>query len=111
MESLKVSSQSNPNAVAGAMAGIVRRTGAVSVTVVGAGAINQAVKAVAIAREHVRHDGVDVVCVPSFIEIDIDGEARTAMRLVVEHRGRAARADTEPVLADLRPELPATATS
>jgi stage V sporulation protein S len=90
LEALKVSTGSNPNAVAGAMAGAMRRDGVVEVTVVGAGALNQAVKAVAIARQHVTADGLDVVCVPAFIDVDIDGQSRTAIVLRVEHRPLAA---------------------
>jgi stage V sporulation protein S len=86
LEALKVSTGSNPNAVAGAMAGAMRRDGVVEVTVVGAGALNQAVKAVAIARQHVTADGLDVVCVPAFVDVDIDGQSRTAIVLRIEHR-------------------------
>jgi stage V sporulation protein S len=91
MEILKVSSRSNPNAVAGAMAGVVRQSGAVEVQVVGAGALNQAVKALAIARGFVAEAGLDLVCVPTFADIEIDGERRTAIRLCIDDRsGRVA---------------------
>jgi stage V sporulation protein S len=96
VEVLKVSSKSNPNAVAGALAGVIRQSGAVEMQVVGAGALNQAVKAVAIARGFVAPSGLDLVCVPTFADIEIDGEGRTAIRLLVESRGRhddAAAAD------------------
>jgi stage V sporulation protein S len=83
-EVLKVSSKSSPHAVAGAMAGIVRQGSTAEVQVVGAGALNQAVKAVAIARGFVAEAGLDLVCVPSFTEVAIDGQARTAIRLIVE---------------------------
>ncbi|CAN5668183.1 hypothetical protein BH20ACT2_BH20ACT2_05030 [soil metagenome] len=86
METLKVSTRSNPNSVAGAMAGVVRTAGIVEVQVVGAGALNQAIKALAIARSYVAGSGIDLVCVPSFADIDIDGERRTAIRLTIEHR-------------------------
>lgn len=86
MEQLKVSTRSNPNSVAGAMAGVVRTHGAVEVQVVGAGALNQAVKAVAIARGYVEQSGIDLVCVPTFADITIDGEKRTAIRLRIEDR-------------------------
>ncbi|MCU1452808.1 MAG: Stage sporulation protein [Acidimicrobiales bacterium] len=86
METLKVSTRSNPNSVAGAMAGVVRQSGAVMVQVVGAGALNQAVKAVAIARGFVASSGIDLVCVPTFAEVDIDGERRTAIRLCIKDR-------------------------
>ena len=93
MEHLKVSTRSNPNAVAGAMAGVVRTHGAVEVQVVGAGALNQAVKAVAIARGYVEQSGIDLVCVPTFADITIDGEQRTAIRLRIEDRGAVPPAD------------------
>ena len=86
MEQLKVSTKSNPNSVAGAMAGVVRQAGAVEVQVVGAGALNQAIKAVAIARSYVEAGGIDLVCIPSFTDIEIDGERRTAIRLTIEDR-------------------------
>ena len=88
MEQLKVSTKSNPNSVAGAMAGVVRQDGAVEVQVVGAGALNQAIKAVAIARGYVAASGIDLVCVPTFADIEIDGERRTAIRLMIEDRLR-----------------------
>src|SRR5688500_1273133 len=86
MEVLKVSSRSNPNSVAGAMAGVIRHAGAVEVQVVGAGALNQAVKALAIARGYVAPAGIDLVCVPTFADIELDGERRTAIRPSIEDR-------------------------
>ena len=86
MELIKVSSQSNPNAVAGAIAGIIRERSKVEMQLVGAAALNQAVKAIAIARGFVAPAGIDLIFVPSFTEIMIDGETRTAIRLVVEPR-------------------------
>ncbi len=86
MEVLKVSSKSNPNSCAGAMAGVVRQAGAVEVQVVGAGALNQAIKAIAIARGYPAPSGVDLVCIPTFADIQIDGQSRTAIRLLVEDR-------------------------
>jgi stage V sporulation protein S len=86
VEILKVSSRSSPNSVAGAMAGVVRQWGTVEVQVVGAGALNQAVKAIAIARGYLAPSNVDLVCVPTFADIEIDGESRTAIRLCVEDR-------------------------
>ena len=98
MEVLKVSSKSNPNACAGALAGVLRQDGAVEVQVVGAGALNQAIKAVAIARGFVAPSGVDLVCIPTFADIEIDGESRTAIRLLLEDRHRR-----QPVDIDMRP--------
>jgi stage V sporulation protein S len=91
VEVLKVSSRSNPNSVAGAMAGVVRQCGAVEVQVVGAGALNQAIKAVAIARGFMAPSGLDLTCVPTFADIEIDGEGRTAIRLLIETRTLEAR--------------------
>jgi stage V sporulation protein S len=86
MDILKVSAKSSPNAVAGALAGILREQNQVCIQVIGAGALNQAVKAIAIARSFVQEDGIDPVCIPTFHDVDIDGEGRTAIRLTVEHR-------------------------
>ncbi len=88
MEVLKVSSRSNPNSVAGALAGVVRQMGSVEVQVIGAGALNQAIKAIAIARGFVAPSNIDLVCIPTFADIEIDGEGRTAIRLAVEDRTR-----------------------
>ena len=86
MDVLKVSSKSNPNSVAGAIAGVVREKGMAEVQSIGAGALNQAVKAVAIARGFLAPLGIELVCVPAFSEIIVDGEERTAMKLIVEPR-------------------------
>lgn len=83
---LKVSSRSNPNSVAGALAGVLRERGAAEMQAIGAGAINQAVKAVAIARGFVAPSGVDLICIPAFTDIEIDGEERTAIKIIVEPR-------------------------
>jgi stage V sporulation protein S len=86
MDILKVSTKSSPNAVAGAIAGILREQSVVCVQVIGAGALNQAIKAIAIARAFVSEDGIDPICIPTFHDVDIGGESRTAIRLQVEHR-------------------------
>ena len=86
MEILKVSARSIPNSVAGAIAGVIREKGAVEVQAVGAGASNQAVKAVAIARGYLAPAGIDLICSPAFANVEIDGEERTAMKLIVEPR-------------------------
>ena len=83
---LKVSARSRPSAVAGAIAGVVRENGRAEVQAIGAGATNQAVKAVAIARDYLRETGIDAICLPAFIDVTIDNEDRTAIRLVVEPR-------------------------
>ncbi len=86
MEVLKVSAKSNPNSVAGALAGVVRERGGAEVQAVGAAALNQAVKAVAIARGFVATSGIDLVMVPAFTDVQIDGEERTAIKLIVQPR-------------------------
>ena len=86
MEVLKVSAKSNPNSVAGALAGVLRECGAAEMQAIGAGAINQSVKAIAIARGFVAPSGVDLVCIPAFADVVIDGEERTAMKFIVQPR-------------------------
>ena len=86
MEVLKVSSSSNPNKVDGALAGVLREQGNAELQAIGAGALNQGVKAVAIARGFVAPSGIDLICIPAFTDIEIDGEERTAMKLIVEPR-------------------------
>lgn len=85
-EVLKVSTRSRPSAVAGAIAGVIRDNGMAEVQSIGAGATNQAIKAVAIARSYLSEEGIDIVCVPSFIDVAIDEEERTAIRLLIERR-------------------------
>jgi stage V sporulation protein S len=85
-EVLKVSTRSRPSAVAGAIAGVIRETGMAEVQSIGAGATNQAIKAVAIARSYLSEEGIDIVCIPSFIDVAIDDEERTAIRLLIERR-------------------------
>lgn len=80
-KALKVSASSRPTLVAGAIAGMVRERGRAEVQAIGAAAINQAVKAVAIARGYMAPSGVDLVCVPGFIDVVVDTEERTAIRL------------------------------
>lgn len=86
MEVLKVSAQSQPKSVAGALAAVLRENNAAEVQAVGAGAVNQAVKAIAITRGFVAPNGIDLVVVPAFSEINIDGEERTAIKFIVESR-------------------------
>jgi stage V sporulation protein S len=85
-EVLKVSTRSRPSAVAGAIAGVIRETGMAEVQSIGAGATNQAIKAVAIARSYLSEESIDIVCIPSFIDVAIDDEERTAIRLLIERR-------------------------
>lgn len=86
MEVLKVSAKSNPNAVAGAIAGVIREKGVAEIQTIGAGALNQAVKAIAIARGFVSPSGIDLICIPAFTDIEIDDQQRTAIKLIVEPR-------------------------
>ena len=86
MEVLKVSSLSRPSAVAGAIAVVIRECGRAEVQAIGAGAVNQAVKAIAIARGFVAPSGTDLIAIPAFTEIEIEGEKRTAIRFIVEPR-------------------------
>ncbi len=83
MDVLKVSSKSKPNSVAGALTEVVRDRREAEIQAIGAGAVNQAVKAVAIARGFVAPTGLELVCTPSFVEVEVDGDTRTAIRLVV----------------------------
>jgi len=85
-EVLKVSAHSRPSAVAGAIAGVIRHMGRAEVQAIGAGATNQAIKAVAIARDYLAPNGIDIVCIPAFIDVTIANEERTAIRLVIETR-------------------------
>ena len=83
MNMIRVAASSRSTSVAGAIAGIVRERGQVDVQAIGAGAVNQAVKAVAIARGYLELDGIDIVCIPAFSEVLIEGKERTAVRLGV----------------------------
>jgi len=83
MEILKVAAKSRSTSVAGAIAGVIRESGHAEVQAIGAGAVNQAVKAVAIARGYLEEDGIEIVCVPSFVEVMIGSQERTAIKLVV----------------------------
>lgn len=84
METLKVGTKSNPNSVAGALANVIRTTGSVEIQAIGAGALNQAIKGIAIARGFVAPSGKNLVCIPAFTDIVIEGEERTAIKLIVE---------------------------
>ena len=85
-ELIKVSALSRSTAVAGAIAGVMREQGYAEVQAIGASAVNQAVKAVAIARGYLEQDDMDLVIVPSFTEVDIEGNERTAVRLAIFKR-------------------------
>lgn len=83
MDFLKVSSKSSPASVAGAIAGLIKDGNPVRIQSIGAGAVNQAVKAIAIARGYLAPSGIDVACVPSFVELEINGDTRTGIRFAV----------------------------
>ena len=83
MEILKVSSKSKPNSVAGALANAFKEKNSIEIQAVGAGALNQAIKSIAIARGYIAPTGKDIYCVPAFSDISIDGEERTAIKLIV----------------------------
>lgn len=83
---IKVSAKSRSTAVAGAIAGVIREHRWAEVQAIGAGAVNQAVKALAIARGYLERDNIDIVFLPYFTEVDIDGQERTAVRFRVEPR-------------------------
>lgn len=83
MDYLKVSSKSSPASVAGAIAGMVKDGAPVNIQSVGAGAVNQAIKAVAIARGFLIPVGYDISCAPTFADVEIDGQSRTAIRIAV----------------------------
>ena len=86
MEVLKVSAKSNPNSVAGALAGVLRERNAVELQAIGAGAINQTVRAIAIARGFMAPSGIDLVCIPAFVDVVIGNEERTAIKFIVQPR-------------------------
>ena len=89
VEVLRVSHHSRPSAVAGAIAGVMREYGRVEIQAIGAGAINQAIKAIAIARSYLVEDGIAICFVPSFVDLVLAGEERTGLRLLVEEMVQA----------------------
>ena len=86
MEILKVSSKSNPSKVAGAIANIYREKGSVELQTIGAGSLNQAIKAIAIARGFIAPTGKNISCIPAFTDIKIDGVEKTAIKFIVENK-------------------------
>jgi stage V sporulation protein S len=86
MSIIKVSARSRTASVAGAIAGVVRDAGRAEVQAIGAGAVNQAIKAIAIASGYLAEEDVHVVCIPSFVEVSIEDQERTALRVLVEPR-------------------------
>lgn len=92
MNVIKVSANSRTAAVAGAIAGVMREHRYAEVQSIGAGAVNQAIKATILAKGYLVNDGIDIICVPEFVDVDIDGKVRTAIRLTITPRGE----DTAP---------------
>jgi len=86
MEVLKVSSKSEPKSVAGAIAAILRNGEPVEVNAIGAAAVNQVVKSIAVARGYVAPNGIDLVCIPAFAQLEVDGTEKTSIRFIVEKR-------------------------
>jgi stage V sporulation protein S len=86
MDMIKVSANSRTSAVAGAIAGVIRENKHAEVQAIGAGAVNQAIKALVLATGYLKNDGIDVVCMPEFVDVQIDDKVRTAIKLVVEPR-------------------------
>ena len=86
MDIIKVSTNSNTNSIAVAIAGLIKEIGKAEMYMIGAGAINQAIKAIAIARGFVAPSGIDLICIPSFTEVNIDGDEKTGIKILVEPR-------------------------
>jgi stage V sporulation protein S len=86
MDIIKVSGTSRTSAVAGAIAGVVREHKRAEVQAIGASAINQAVKAMALARTYLLNDGYNIICIPEFVDVQIEDKVRTAIKFTVEPR-------------------------
>lgn len=86
MDMIKVSANSRTSAVAGAIAGVIREHRHAEVQAIGAGAVNQAMKALILAVGYLQGDGIEIVCVPEFADVDIDGKVRTAIKLIIDPR-------------------------
>ena len=86
MEALKVSSKSDPKLVAGAIAAVLRNGAPVEVNAIGASAVNQAVKSIAVAKNYVSQNDIDLICIPMFAQLEVGGSEKTSIRFVVEKR-------------------------
>ena len=102
MNIIKVSANSRTAAVAGAIAGVMREHRFAEVQSIGAGAVNQSIKAIILAKGYLVNDGIDIICVPEFVDVDIDGKVRTAIKLTVTPRGE----DTAPQEQTPEDEMP-----
>jgi len=97
MDVIRVSANSRTAAVAGAIAGVMRENHFAEVQSIGAGAVNQAVKAIILAKGYLSNDNIDIVCVPEFVDVDIEGKVRTAIRITVTPRGESVLSAQEAV--------------
>jgi stage V sporulation protein S len=86
METIKVSANSRTSSVAGAIAGVIRETKRAEVQAIGAGAVNQAVKALALAANYLKNDGITISCMPEFVDVEIEEKVRTAIKFTIEVR-------------------------
>lgn len=86
MDIIKVAGTSRTSAVAGAIAGVIREYNRAEVQAIGASAINQAVKACALARGYLQGDGIDIILIPEFVDVQIDDKVRTAIKFIIEPR-------------------------
>ena len=84
MEMIKVAANSRTSAVAGAIAGVIREHHRAEVQAIGAGAVNQAIKALVLATGYLKNDGINITCVPEFADVTIEDKVRTAIKLVIE---------------------------
>lgn len=106
MVTLKVSAKSKPIATAGALANTIREEGQAEIQVIGPKAVNQAIKAIAIARGYLASSGVDLILVPSFVDVTIDGEARTAIKMLVRPRHPLPQFEQVKPVAEMQPSAP-----
>ena len=95
MNIIKVSANSRTAAVAGAIAGVMREHHYAEVQSIGAGAVNQAVKAIILAKGYLVNDGIDIICTPEFVDVEIDGKVRTAIKLIISPRGQDSTMETD----------------
>jgi stage V sporulation protein S len=86
MDTIRVAAVSRTSKVAGAIAGVVREHKRAEIQAIGAGAVNQTVKALAVATGYLKRDGIAVVTIPEFVEVNIDGKIRTAIKFIIEPR-------------------------
>ena len=86
MDIIKVSATSRTSAVAGAIAGVIREHKRAEVQAIGAGAVNQSVKALVLAKGYLASDGIEITCMPEFVDVEIEGKVRTAIKLVINTR-------------------------